>query len=146
MNRGAAFDYLETFYAPVITDAGVDEVWLAYVVNDALRVLGTAEGDLLTADVATPQVPAYYVALDWALWKGLAARWTARVSTTSEGGLRRERQQAFDHARQMRDDAATRLTVLGYSAALAQPAAVYQRVSSRDPYGVRDGILLGQTL
>lgn len=143
MNRATALAELNDRYGTIIADAGVNNAWLDYVVNDALRALGVAEADVRTAAPTGAQTPGFLALLRWAFWRGIAGVWANRVATTTEGGLQRARQQAYQQATEQAALAASEAAALGYD---TLPAARIQAVRTRDPYGVEDGLLYGQVL
>jgi hypothetical protein len=140
--------YLASEFREALADLGVSEAesgeWLYYVIRRGLRAVGVAESALGSATVSDANSPAFEAALDYYAWDRIARALAPRVGVRTEAGLQVAREQAWVHAKDERDRAGARAVSLGATLDDSNPPAVIQSVTYRDPYGVRDGILLGQ--
>lgn len=148
LTRAQSVTYLAGAFDVLALDVGVtatdDAVGWGLAVDAALRALGTAEADLATATASDSATPAYLAVLRYFALDHLAAKLLGRVSTTTEAGLKRERQQAYANVVRERDLARARAEATGFLSA-EMPAAVLHRVSYADPYGA-EAMLLERAL
>lgn len=118
MDRAGGLAYIASEYGALASAAGLtatdDAAGFGSALDNALRALGTDESDLEDVDVPQASVAAFLALLDLFALRRLANALAGRVSTTTEAGLRRERQQAFAQTRQLLADAQARAESLGY--------------------------------
>lgn len=146
--RSDASEYVKQRFARPLADAGVTDSllddWLAPSLDASLRAFSVAQTDLADGTVPDAQTGALLKVLDYCVWDQLAIDWGARVSTTTEAGLRRERQQTYEHASKERDRCQAIAAATGYLPDVSPPAVLQTVTYANDPYGTA-AILLGRT-
>lgn len=116
--RAAAANYLDGSFAELAaaigqTSDGADSFGYGWAIDAALRTLGTAESDLLTATVDDVQRDAYYALCDYytalRIWRALVSR-----PNLTLGDERFQFEHQLNHAHALLEDAATRAKAAGY--------------------------------
>lgn len=109
MNRAAALTYLSETFATIATDLGVtatdNAAGYKSVIDYALRLGGTAEADLATADI-TSGIPGYLIALDYAALLRFQRMASTRVDIeVGDPAVNKKRSQLFKAISDMLKDA-----------------------------------------
>lgn len=119
MNRATALAYLQTEYADMATEAGLDTTPLlsAYntVIDQSLRGLEFPEAQLGTTDVPDSLVPAYLAHLDYFALTRFLRVFSMRFNVSVSGAVSASQSDIFGHVHVLRDMAERRLAGLGYS-------------------------------
>lgn len=99
MNRAAALTYLSETFATIASDLSVtatdDAAGYKTPIDAALRLIGTAEGDIATADI-TSDVTGYLAALDYTALLRFQRMYATRVDISiGEPAVDKKRSQSF---------------------------------------------------
>ncbi|SRR6266567_1156547 len=119
MNRAAALDYLQGEFAEIAVETGLEQSPLLKAYNTAidqsLRGLGVAEGELGTADTTSTQVTGYLALLDFYALTRFNRVFALRMDVNVSGSVSASQSQMFKHVKMLLDQAEKRLAGLGLS-------------------------------